>query len=271
MLFSQNDYTQEYLDSIGDWKDPYPNPVVEMYDGVHVVRDDMLNAGTKIRIIDYIIGHDPKHSSVNEWVLGSCPAQGYAQISLPYVCERYGKKAVLFVAKRNMENLHPYQLKGLSFGAKYNWVKNGMLAVTKKRASDYINEDPEHRATLPMGLEHPTVFGSFIKVARDTGIKPDYVWSAGSSGTMNRSLQMAFPDAEVHVVSVGHKMSDREIGRAIHHRSEYKFEKEVPEKEKPPFPSAPSYDAKVWKILQEWRLTNKIDTDSKILFWNVGA
>jgi len=272
MLLTESE-TKAYLDYIRDWKDPYPKPVLEEHQGITVVRDDLLHAGTKVRAIDYLIGHDPKYQHVEEWVLGSCPAQGYAQISLPSVCNKYGKKAVLFVAKRNINNLHPYQKRGIDLGAKYNWVENGMLAVTQKRARDYVAEKPNTRMMLPMGLEHPAVFGSFIKVARDLfpGRNPDYVWSAGSSGTLNRSLQMAYPNAEVHVVSCGHKMSEREIGRAIYHRCEYKFEKETPHSERPPFPSALAYDAKVWKPLQEWRLTNNINSSKMILLWNVGG
>jgi hypothetical protein len=268
-LLSQSEEASEFLKSIGNWRDPNPDPVITVHEGIHVVRDDLLNAGTKVRAIDYIIGH--MNHEVNEWVMGSCPAIGYAQISLPIVCAKHGKKAVIFAAKRGMNNLHPYQKRGIELGVKYYWVDNGMLTVTQKRARDYVNASPETRKTLPMGLEHPTVFGSFIKVARSLPIKPDYVWSAGSSGTVNRSLQMAWPDAEVHVVSVGHKMSEREIGRAIHHRSSYAYTASVKEVDKPPFPSVPEYDAKVWPVLREWKLTNKIPDSKIVLFWNVGG
>jgi hypothetical protein len=119
---------------------------------------------------------------------------------------------------------------------------------------------------LPLGLEHPSVLGSIIKVARDLPITPTEVWTVGSSGTLNRGLQLAWPHATIHVISVGHSMSEREIGRAIYHRSEYKFDKPVKEDEMPPFPSAPTYDAKAWKFIQE--LSDKKGTT---LLWNVGA
>ena len=59
-------------------------------------------------------------------------------------------------------------------------------------------------------------------------------------------------------------MNEREIGRAIYHRSEYKFDQPVKEEEML-FPSAPTYDTKAWKFIQE--LSDKKET----LFWNVGA
>lgn len=285
----------DYLSLIGDWQDPLPTPHLEEHDGVLVVRDDLLGAGSKVRFLDYLIGHDPSNTDVREWVFGSCPATGYAQISLPVVCERYQKKAVLFMAQRDPSKFHPYQHRGLALGADYRWVPNGMLSVTQKRARDYANDDPVHRRVLPLGLEHPTVIASIIRVARSLPIVPDVVWTVGSSGTLSRGLQLAWPDAEVHVVSVGHTMTDHERGRAILHRSPYKFDKPVRPEDAPPFPSAPTYDAKAWRILLDWRHTRtvceyihtrtqtltvpssgregalNILAHQKILLWNVGA
>ena len=89
---------KDYLHWIEDWADPNPDPVLEMHEDYIVVRDDLLGAGSKVRGLDYIIGHMASFKNVKEWVFGSCPATGYAQISLPYVCNLYGKKAVLFMA-----------------------------------------------------------------------------------------------------------------------------------------------------------------------------
>lgn len=258
-----------YLNHVIDWEDPNPAPVLEVYNGITVVRDDLLQYGSKIRGVDYLIGHDPANKNIKEWVFGSCPATGYAQISLPHVCGKYGKKAVLFMAKRSMDKLHEYQRRGMELGTVYHWIENGMLPVTQKRARDYANEKPEERKVLPLGLEHPSVIGSFIKVARALPIKPKEVWTVGSSGTLNRSLQLAWPDAILHVVSVGHSMSEREIGRAIVHRTPYKFDKPVKPSEMPPFPSAPTYDAKGWApMMEHYEIYEK---PKDVLFWNVGA
>ena len=37
---------EEYLRSIGNWKDPNPAPVLEMHEDVIVVRDALLGAGS---------------------------------------------------------------------------------------------------------------------------------------------------------------------------------------------------------------------------------
>ena len=255
---------EDYLRLIGDWSDPNPDPVVEEHEGIFVVRDDLLGYGSKIRSLDYLIGHDVFSKHVREFVFGGCPATGYAQISLPHVCSRYDKRAVLFMAKRSKDKLHPYQRKALELGADIRWVPNGMLTVTKARAREYAAASSRERRLLPLGLEDPTVIACTIRVARTLDIQPDEVWSVGSSGTLSRSLQLAFPRARVHVVSVGHTMKPHEYGRATLHRSSLRFDQAVKPEDAPPFPSVPTYDAKAWKFVREHASPGS-------LFWNVGA
>ncbi len=260
------------MTSFDNWHDPYPTPIISEHDGIYVVRDDLLESdegvpvGSKVRGLDYLIGHDVEHAHITEWVFGSCPSTGYAQVSLPYVCRRYGKKAVLFMAQRSMERLHPYQSRGLLLGAEYHWVEFGMLSVTAARAKAYAAQSSDRRV-LPIGLEHKSVLDSFALVARQLAIVPDVFWTVGSSGTLNRALQQAWPYAEAHVVEVGHVMSARERGRATVHRSPYKFNR--PSRVMPPFPSAPEYDAKAWAPLMQWHRETR--PSGKVLFWNVGA
>ena len=244
----------------------FPKLVIEEHEGFHVVRDDLLEGGSKRRFVDRLLREEIAEGA-NEFVYGGCPANGYAQLSIPLQTREYGCKTILFMAKRSMGNLHDYQKKALEYGADIRWVANGMLQVTKKRALDYYNEDPVHRRLLQLGLDDQRVREQIRDLAKN--IEQDYniniseVWSVGSSGTLTRGLQMAFPDKDVHVVSVGHSMKQNEVGRATLHRSDLKFTDEVKEEDKPPFPSVPTYDAKAWKIMREQAKPGS-------LFWNVG-
>ena len=49
----ENQSAEELLELIKDWEDPNPKPVIEKHGKVFVVRDDLLDAGTKIRAIDF--------------------------------------------------------------------------------------------------------------------------------------------------------------------------------------------------------------------------
>lgn len=262
------------IQTIDDWVDPNPTPVIqEISPNVFVVRDDLLGYGSKARFIDYLIGHSPLFKDKKEIVFGSAPATGWAQISGPVVCKRYDKKFVCFMAARDPKRYTFEQKLGIQLGTEYHWVKDGMLNVTTARAREYAEADPINRAVLPIGLEHPTVIESIVKVARSLPIVPDIVWSVGSSGTLNRGLQLAWPEAEVHVVQVGHNMKPHEIGRAKLHKSSYKFDKPVKPNDAPPYPSVATYDAKVWRPFVDYYEHNVFgfypDPGKKILLWNV--
>jgi len=247
---------EDYLPLIKDWIDPLPPPIVEEHEGFLIVRDDLIGGGSKIRFADYLIRSQPE---IKEWVYGSSPATGYAQISLARLCTKYDKKAVIFMADRAVEKRHPYQLQAIQEGAIMNWVPNGMLSVTEKRARDYVSDNPTSRRLLPIGFDDPTVIASIIRVAQSMDVSPSEVWTVGSSGTLTRGLQLAWPDAEFHCVRVGHTGT---YGRAKIYKSSYAFNK--PTKVLPPFPSAPTYDAKAWEFMLE-------HASPGALFWNVGA
>jgi hypothetical protein len=242
-----------------DWYDPNPEPVIIQHDGIYVVRDDLLDGGSKVRFADFMVRNIDKH----ELVYGGCPATGYAQISLPSLTNKYDKKTVLFMAKRSMDNLTTYQKRGISLGATYNWVPDGMLTVTKCRARQYVEEDPDNRELIEFGLYHHTVIDSIVKVCKENiHIEPTEIWSVGSSGTLTRGLQKAYPNLDIHVVQVGHKMKPEEYGRAKLHVSPYKFYEGVKIEDKPPFPSVPNYDAKGWQFVKKY-------AKKGAMFWNV--
>ena len=246
----------DYLSIIGDWEDSLPPPVIEQHDGFTVVRDDLLEGGSKMRFGDYLIKNE---TDVDEWVYGSSPATGYAQIALACLCKKYNKKAVIFMADRAWDRLHEYQIKAIANGADMKFVPNGMLSVTEKRARDYVEQSPNNRRLLPIGIDHPSVIASIVRVARNMDVSPTEVWTVGSSGTLTRGLQQAWPNASFHCVAVGH---GGDYGRATVYKCKIPFNRAT--KVKPPFPSAPTYDAKAWEFMKE-------HASKDALFWNVGG
>ena len=90
-------------------------------------------------------------------------------------------------------------------------------------------------------------------------VNPTEVWTVGSSGTLTRGLQLAWPNATFHCVTVGHA---GDYGRAKTYKCEIPFNKET--KVLPPFPSAPTYDAKAWEFMLEY-------ASPGALFWYAGS
>jgi hypothetical protein len=243
------------LELLNDWSDPNPKPIIEMHNNFYVVRDDLLEYGSKSRFIDYLI-----KSEGNEWVFGGANKVGWGPISLTHVCNLYNKKATFFMAKRKEPTWH--QQKVLDMGGTIHWVDNGMLNVTKAKARKYYEEDTVNRRVLPLGLEHPSVLASIVKVAKSLEVTPTEIWTVASSGTLSRGLQLAFPELPVYAVEIGHKMSEYERGRAITMRSPYKYDQPIKEEEAPPYPSEKYYDAKIWPFVIE-------HAKPGALIWNV--
>lgn len=250
-----------YMNLIGDWEDPCPEPVIERIEdsvNVSVLRDDLFEYGSKIRFLDYFVKNLPHR----ELVYGSSPAWGYAQISLGYLARKYGKKCVVFAAKRSTP--HPYQAKAIELGVEFRWVPMGFLAVTEARAREYAAASDD-RLLLPMGLRCDSALACIAKVARALPINPTDVWVASSSCTLANGLKLAWPFSEVHCVTVGHAPTLVELGGNTMHESGYRFQQAVRKRDRPPYPSAENYDAKVWPVF----CANK--RPGVHLIWNVGA
>ena len=75
-----------------DYKTNLPKPIIKEYDGIQVVRDDLIEGGTKRRAFYTYV----KSKDYEEFVYAS-PRQGYAQLSLAYACKDLGRKATVTV------------------------------------------------------------------------------------------------------------------------------------------------------------------------------
>ena len=67
-----------------------------------------------------------------------------------------------------------------------------------------------------------------------------------STGTAIRALQIAWPETKVRGVVVARNMHDGEIGESTLWSADTPFLRDVPERQRPPFPSTANYDAKCW-------------------------
>jgi hypothetical protein len=225
-----------------------PPPVIEEHAGYLVVRDDLIPGGTKQRAIA------PLLSAGDEFVYAG-PAFGYAQIALAHGCRIAGKKATVFVAKRDKP--HKRTLEAAAAGAKIVQVPYGYLSNVQCQAREYCMLSGA--SLLPFGMDHPEFLAALTEVARGLNISPAQVWSVAGSGTLTRALQAAWPEARFFAVVVG---GSPDVGRAHAYYAPEPFEKDA--REPPPFPSCSNYDAKAWRLLS--RLAPRGS-----LFWNVAA
>ena len=231
-----------------------PVPIIEEFDGIQVVRDDLLDGGTKRRAFTMYVASRP---DVKEFVYAS-PRQGYAQLSLAYACKDLGRKCTVTVPKGKRTWLTN---EASNLGCRIIEVPMGYLTNIQHKAKLYCEKNEAH--LIPFGGDHPVIIEAMTQTALSLGVNPKEVWTVMSSGVLSRGLQKAWPDAKFYGVQIGHNSTEEEIGRAETFRSEYKFQQECKKDDRPPFPSSLTYDSKAWTFIKE-------HATKGALFWNVG-
>lgn len=237
----------------------FPDPVVEEFDGVSVVRDDLLPGGTKARFIFDL------YESCEELVYAS-PQEGGAQTGLSIAAKLTKRRFTLFVAARKT----PHERVALSerLGAKVVAIKPGYLSTVQARAREYVRRSRlyERRSVfdLAFGLENDSAVLAIAAAAMKIP-RPRELWFAAGSGTLAKGLSRAWPDVPRFAVQVGHRLASNDVGGATIIPADLAFsEKEA----KPtPFPSDQHYDAKAYHVLLKRRPGDR----SGIYFWNVAG
>jgi hypothetical protein len=227
-------------------------PQLIEYDGILVVRDDLLPGGTKARFLPVLF------EDADEVVYASA-AEGGAQTALATVAAQLGKRATIFVAERAQP--HPRALMAKRLGAKIMQVSPGYLSTVQARAREYSRQVGAKLA--PFGINMPEAIETVAAAARFVNIEPDEVWCASGSGVLARALAKAWPKARRHVVQVGRRLEPNEVAGATIHVCPLPFGRKATNK--PPFPSDPHYDAKAWEQCAARK------GPGRVLFWNVAG
>ena len=125
-----------------------PKPIIQEYDGIQVVRDDLLDGGTKRRAFTMYIASLP---NIEEFVYAS-PRQGYAQLSLAYACRDLGRKCTVTVPKGKHYWLTDEAIK---LGCNIIEVPMGFLTNIQAKARYYCEDNDAH--LIPFGGDHPII------------------------------------------------------------------------------------------------------------------
>lgn len=198
-----------------------------------VVRDDLVNGGTKAAVLPRLFNDHI------EYVYPS-PVQGYAQIALAVACRAYDRKATVVCAARNRK--HPRTERTIELGATVLEVRPGYLSVVRKRAEEYCERTGA--CLLPWGLDCDEMVKGVADRAKQTGLTPKEVWCVAGSGTLTRGLQLAWPNAKHYAVQVG---ATPNHGNATLLKADEKYEENA--RRPPPYPACGNYDAKLWRFV----------------------
>ena len=242
---------QYYLDLIGDYKSPYPDPVIVEHEGVRVVRDDLV-CGTKVRGGDLLISRIPQDT-----IVYCQPRFGAAGPSILDVCKRHGKKVVLFMP--SCKQISHHQMVCIERGCIAKFVRIASMKNLNAYAKQWAEENNAY--FVPLGLKHELCTAGIIQAAL-TIPEPEEVWSVISTGVLTRAMQISWPNAKFYATAVARNVKNGEKGKAILNSAPEPFVKPVKGDDVPPFPCILEYDAKVWRYIPK-------NTNRDILMWNV--
>lgn len=199
-----------YLDLAGDWVDELPSALLT---GQTVTQrslwdDSLFGMGTKGRWGDLLVSR----IEADELVYVA-PRVGWAGISLARLAKKHGKRLTLFMPAR--KELGAHQLVAIEEGATPVFRKIAAMPVLNGLARRYAEETPG-AAFIPFGLEHELVTAAAVKsIDQHFGDwEPSDVVSVVSTGTLTRSLQVAWPRTRFWGVAVARNLHDGEVGHA---------------------------------------------------------
>jgi hypothetical protein len=231
-------------------KTMYVIPQIAEYQGVSIVREDLLPGGSKSRFMHLAF------KGADEVCYASSHCGG-GQVALAHAAKRLGKVATIFAAAR--AQMHPRQVEAMSLGAKYVWVRPGYQSVLNARLRAHCGATGASAA--PFGLAVPGATDIIAEAASRIPVKPRYVWVSAGSGLLARSLRQAFPDAELHAVRVG---AEVDVPGAVMHAfpKAYGWACQVDV----PFSIDQHYESKTYQLMKVWQADTK--PKGEVLFWN---
>jgi len=242
-------YTKDqYLEMVDGFTSSFEEPVIETYNGIDVVREDLLEVGSKARAGEFLIAN-----CKSDTIVYVQPRFGFAGISLTKLCKMYNKKLVLFMP--SSKEVSDHQAYCIENGCDVHFHRIAAMPNLNILAKKWAARN--NAFFIPLGLKHKYVTAMIVKTASNMK-EPERFWTAFSTGVLNRALQIAWPNSEAFAVAVSRNVHEGERGRATIYSHYKNFSQNS--LYLPPFPSASNYDAKVWEYLKEGDL-----------FWNVAG
>lgn len=246
---------------------------------LHVVRDDLLDGGTKQRAaVPYL--KDRCAEGFSEFIYAS-PFSGFAQVALAVACQSLGLRCTVFAERdaASPTGTHqPHEFTRLAERHGARVILTESLNSAETAASQYTIESSAAlaRCKVPLGFNDPSyrahlrraLQAQWEHLVADTGGIPDLLWLPLGSGTLaNIFREVAPPETRLACVNV-HVLPEsdarienvRRLPNVEYHAAEQRFAE--PSRTRPPVPSNLYYDAKLWDFIQTHAEAGQV-------WWNV--
>lgn len=239
---------QYYLDKASGFVSSFkPFNVKEIRERYIIDESESCEVGYKARAGEMLISKLAE-AGINEVVYVQ-PRQGFAGISLSYLCKKYGLKLTLVMP--SSKEASPHQLLCIELGAKPLFLRVAAMPNANAMAKKYAEATGAYY--VPLGLYHEDVIACGVKQIHDffkDREHPKTMWSAMSTGVLTRTLQIALPSTSFVAVQVARNVQPGELGRArflSYHKAFNQRSDMVPKE----FDTEPNYDAKAYDYFDQ--------------------
>ena len=231
---------------------------IKKYNGINVLRDDLLPGGTKAVLMPYIL-------KGNDHFVYASPVYGGFQIALSIYCKENNLKSTIFCARR--KNWHSNTVLAKIYGANIKECYPGYLSVVEKKAREYCEETGATKLKFGANSEKSIniLSNRMEQVSKKMGDEPDEIWVAIGSGTLVDSILKGTKTAKIYGVQVGaeYEKSHERLTVLKYHKSFDKKSTLIKD-----FPSIENYDLKAWEYCLNHYKIYPIN-NKNVLFWNV--
>lgn len=214
-------------------------PVLVMHEELLVLRDDLVDGGTKRRILQMLVPLIKE-----EEIVYPGHAYGYAGLALGLAALACNKRVRIFYPSPRAEGVPIFDRTISLPNVTYSIEKVAKQHELVEEAKAYASAAGAYY--MPIGCATQEFRDALVTFIKSLSVTPTEVWCMCGSGLLCRSICEAWPEAKVNAVSLGMSHLDVDRERVTVYNAP-----ESPEEAAsvlPPFPSAKFYDAKVWRL-----------------------
>lgn len=223
-----------------------------------VVRDDLLPGGTKQRAWKAVQALKEKE------IVYAGPWNGFAQVALAIACKLCGKTATVFTTRSDYRTNIRARMYGCNLICKPHTQLKDLQVLARTYASG------KDAYVMPFGFDADEFRVELVASLKDAcrGVldfnKSYEFWLVAGSATLVNVLYQVFPVANFHIVQVGKTVWPDQIDekRTTKYIAPESFYDEAVEQ--PPYPSAATYDAKLWQFARKHAKEDAV-------IWNVAG
>ena len=199
---------EKCLEDTKDFVDMFPPMVVKQLDNnITVVDEGEIGIGFKARAAQFALAQLP-----HKEIVYVATRQGYAPVSLAYLCNKLGKKLTLVIPA--CKEISEHQAAAIEMGATPRFIRVVRMPVANRMAQEYA--DAVGAFYFKGGLSDDNVFKGAVRVLYDNLHDKEIqnMWCVTSTGVLVRSLQTALPDTNFTSIAVSRSIKKDDVGRA---------------------------------------------------------